>query len=360
LAATNMDAKHDLVEIDGSLGEGGGQILRTSLALSMITGRGFVMHSIRARRGTPGLRRQHATAVRAAARVCGGTAVGDDVGSSELQFYPGPAAAGEYVFDVGSAGSTMLVLQTVLPALLLAEGRSRLELIGGTHNFGAPPFDYVANVFLPVINRMGPTVRATLDRHGFVPRGGGRVIVEVEPAPAGRLEAVHLRERGRVIRQRVRAYVAGRPVEIARREVEATCRVLKWKKEMGEVVELPEELGPGNVVLIDVESEHVTEVFTGFGQKGVRAEEVARGAAAEAKRYLEWEVPVGEHLADQLMLPLALAGAGSYVTGPLSEHSRTNVQTIGKFLPVGFEVREVEAGKWEVSVRRSDEIRGGA
>jgi RNA 3'-terminal phosphate cyclase (ATP) len=186
------------------------------------------------------------------------------------------------------------------------------------------------------------------------------VIVEIEPAPAGKLAPVDLRERGRIVRQRVRAYVAGLPAEIARREVDAVCRALKWKKEMGEVVELPEERGPGNVILIDVESEHVTELFTGFGQKGVRAEEVARGAAAEAGRYLEWEVPVGEHLADQLMLPLALAGGGSYVTGPLSEHSRTNVDTIGKFLPAGFDVREIGGGKWEVSVRPSAEIRGGA
>ena len=141
------------------------------------------------------------------------------------------------------------------------------------------------------------------------------------------------------------------PAEIGRREVDAVCRALKWKKEMGEVVELAAERGPGNVVLVDVESEHVTELFTGFGQKGVRAEEVARGAAAEAKQYLDWDVPVGEHLADQLMLPLALAGGGSYVTGPLSEHSRTNVDTIGKFLPVAFDVREIAGGKWEVSVR---------
>ena len=344
-----MDHTQDIVQIDGSFGEGGGQILRTSLALSMITARPFVMHSIRANRPTPGLRRQHATAVRAAARVCGGSAVGDDVGSSHLQFYPAKVTAGDYAFDVGSAGSTMLVLQTVLPALLLADGPSRLELIGGTHNFGAPPFDYLANVFLPVINRMGPTVRAMLDRHGFVPRGGGRVRVEIHPAP--RLNPLHLRERGRTIRQRVRACVAGLPPDIARREIDAASRVLKWKNQTGEVVELPEDRGPGNVVLIDVDSEHATELFTGFGQKGVRAEEVARAAAQEAKRYLEADVPVGQHLADQLMLPLALAGGGSYITGPLSEHSRTNVDTIGKFLPVAFDVREIDPARWEVSVR---------
>jgi RNA 3'-terminal phosphate cyclase (ATP) len=336
----------DIVEIDGSFGEGGGQILRTSLALSMITGRGFRVHSIRAKRGTPGLRRQHATAVRAAARVCGGTAVGDEVGSSELQFYPGPARCGEYVFDVGSAGSTMLVLQTVLPPLLLADGPSSVELVGGTHNFGAPPFDYLQKTFLPVVNRMGARVTAGLERHGFVPRGGGRVVVQIEPG--GKLHPVDLLERGRIIRQRVRALVSGLPADIARREVEAVCRVLKWKKEMGEVVELPEDRGPGNVVLIEVESEHVTEVFTGFGQKGVRAEEVARGAAAEAKRYLEWGVPVDEHLADQLMLPMALAGGGSYVTGPLSAHSRTNIDTIAKFLDTRIAVDQLESGRFRV------------
>ena len=346
-----METAHELVQIDGSFGEGGGQILRTSLALSMITGRPFVMHSIRANRDTPGLRRQHSTAVRAAARVCGGSAIGDEVGSSQLQFYPGPVRAGEYTFDVGSAGSTMLVLQTVLPALMVGQAPSSLELAGGTHNFGAPPFDYLAKSFLPVVRRMGVRVDATLERHGFVPRGGGRVRVQI--TPPSRLEHAELLERGRIIGRRVRALVAGLPADIARREVETACGVLKWEKSWADVTELPEEWGPGNVLLIEVESEHVTEVFTGFGQRGVRAEALAKRAAEEAKAYIDADVPVGEHLADQLLLPMALAGGGAYVTGLLSQHSLTNVDTIGKFLAVRFEVQELGGGKWRVNVREA-------
>jgi RNA 3'-terminal phosphate cyclase (ATP) len=246
----------------------------------------------------------------------------------------------------------MLVLQTVLAALMVESEPSSLELVGGTHNFGAPPFEYLANVFLPVVRRMGVRVEVTLERHGFVPRGGGRVRVEVTP-PA-RLEPVQLRERGRIVGRRVRALVAGLPAEIARREVETACGVLKWEKDVAEAVELPAEWGPGNVLLIEVESEQVTEVFTGFGQRGVRAEALARRAAEEAKAYIDADVPVGEHLADQLMLPMALAGSGAYVTGPLSQHSLTNADTIGKFLAVWFEVRELGGGKCRVAVQRAE------
>ena len=333
--------------IDGSQGEGGGQILRTSLALSMITGRPFRIFNIRGNRPKPGLRRQHMTAVRAAASVCGGTAVGDEVDSRELSFTPGRVQPGAYHFDVGSAGSTMLVLQTVLPVLMTAGASSTITLEGGTHNFGAPPFPFLSKAFLPLIARMGPKVDLRIERAGFAPRGGGRARVEITPAPLNRLEIL---DRGPVRRRLATATVAGLPREIAERELKVIARVCDLRPDELRVDELPADQGPGNLVHVEVESEQLTEVFTAFGARGRPAEDVAREAAREAKRYFDHDAPVGEHLADQLLLPMALAGSGAYVTGPPSPHATTNVETIRRFLDVPIAVEEVARRTYRVRV----------
>src|SRR5687768_8050769 len=237
-----------MLTIDGSMGEGGGQILRSALALSVITGTPFRVTNIRANRDCPGLRRQHLTAVRAAAAICGGDTVGAEVDSRELTFRPGKLTPGDYTFDIGSAGSTTLVLQTVLPPLLLADGPSTLILEGGTHNPGGPPADFVERVFLPAINHMGPRVRFALERPGFAPAGGGRLMVTVEPA--AKLAPLQLVERGKVRRRRARAVVAGLPRAIAERELKVVADRLGWGAGELEVQELPQAYGPGNVLLI--------------------------------------------------------------------------------------------------------------
>ena len=337
--------------IDGSSGEGGGQILRTSLALSVITGKPFRIFNIRANRPKGGLRRQHLTCVLAAAAVSGAEVTGAEIDSREVTFTPAGAGAraGDYAFDVGSAGSTMLVLQTILPALMLARGPSTLLLEGGTHNFGAPPLPFLEETFLPQVRRMGVRVDVALERAGFAPAGGGRVLVAIQPA-AGALRRIELRERGALHRRLVRATVAGLTTDIASREIKAVGQVLELKNREWTIEELPPDQGPGNVVTIHLESANVTEVVTSFGQKGVSAERVGRLAAEEAVRYLSADVPVGEHLADQLLLPMALAGGGAYVTGPLSLHATTNIETIRRFLDVLIEVRGVGARRFEVRV----------
>jgi RNA 3'-terminal phosphate cyclase (ATP) len=337
----------DPLLIDGSFGEGGGQILRSSLALSAITGKPFRIVNIRANRPKGGLRRQHLTAVRAAAAICSAEVTGDAVDSRELEFRPGAVRAGEYHFDVGSAGSTMLVLQTVLPPLMMADGPSTLLLEGGTHNFGAPPFPFLEETFLPLIRRMGVAVDLALERAGFAPAGGGRVLVAIKPA--ARLRPIELLDRGPIRGRLVRATVAGLSSEIASREIAAVGEVLELKNREWRIDELPPDQGPGNIVTIHIESDCLTEVFTAFGQKGVPAERVGRAVALEAKRYLDANVPVGECLADQLLLPMALAGGGSYVTLPLSMHSKTNVETIRTFLP-GVRVDVAEGGPDRVKV----------
>jgi RNA 3'-terminal phosphate cyclase (ATP) len=325
-----------LLTLDGSQGEGGGQILRTSLGLSLVTGQPFMMNRIRAGRQRPGLQRQHLAAVQAAAAVGKADVSGAEIGSRTLCFRPGTVTPGSYTFAVGSAGSATLVLQTVLPALITASGRTTLTLEGGTHNAWAPPYDFLEKAFLPLLARMGARVTAKLERRGFYPAGGGRIAVGIQPV--ARLEPLHLRERGRIVATRSTAVVSRLTPEIGRRELKVLERLLSIEPNRLKVEEDRTSPGPGNAVTVEVESEHVTELFTGFGKKGLSAESVAQGLAKEVRVYLESEAPVGEHLADQLLIPLALAGGGSFVGSPLSSHSTTNMEVIGTFLSRRFKV----------------------
>jgi RNA 3'-terminal phosphate cyclase (ATP) len=338
-----------MIVIDGSTGEGGGQILRTSLALALVTGQPFEMRRIRAARSKPGLQRQHLTAVLAASEVGAAEVRGAELNSQHLIFAPKGIRAGEYHFRIGTAGSASLVLQTVLPALAMADGPSRLLLEGGTHNSLAPPFEFLQKAYLPLLARMGPRVEVTLERHGFYPAGGGRVSVSVVPKkPWAPLE---LFQRGQVIQRRVRAIVSRLPRHIAEREVRTALDRLEWPRDCG-LVEEVESAGPGNAVVVEVGCEHVTEVFTGFGQRGVPAEQVASHAADEAKRYLAADVPVGEHLADQLLLPMAISGGGGFRTLAPSFHTTTNIATLANFLEVQVATVELGPDVWEIRVAR--------
>jgi RNA 3'-terminal phosphate cyclase (ATP) len=331
------------------MGEGGGQILRTSLALSMVTGTPVRIRGIRARRARPGLMRQHLTAVEAAARVSGAKVEGAEVGSREIVFVPGEVRPGEYRFDIGTAGSTTLILQTLLPALLHAAGPSRLTLEGGTHNPQAPPFDYLERVFLPLLRRMGARIEAVLERPGFYPAGGGRFSVTIDP-PA-RLSGLELLERGEIRSRRAVAILSALPRHVGERELRHVVRETGWDPASQEIREVVSP-GPGNVLLLEVESEALTEIFAGFGERGVPAEEVAARALREMRRYLDAGVPVGEHLADQLLLPLALAGAGAFATLPLSLHATTQIDLIPRFLDVRIGVKERGDGGCIVDLSR--------
>lgn len=317
-----------MIVLDGSQGEGGGQILRTALALALVTGKAFRMEKIRARRAKPGLQRQHLTAVLAAAEVGGATLEGASLGSQQLVFRPHEIRPGNYRFAIGSAGSATLVLQTVLPALCLAAAPSQIALEGGTHNPLAPPLDFLQRVFLPLVERMGPRVVARLERYGFYPAGGGRATVSVDPQP---LRPIELLDRGPVVQRQVRVLLARLPRSIGQREAAAVCRGLDWPQQCAAIEEV-ESAGPGNALLVEIVCPHATEVFSAFGQRGVPAEAVAQTVVRQARRWLDADVPVGEHLADQLLLPLALAGGGRFRTVNPSNHFETNRHTIGQFL----------------------------
>ena len=336
-----------MITIDGSAGEGGGQILRTSLALSLVTGKPFCIEKIRAGRKRPGLLHQHLTAVNAAGEVGRAEVEGGQLGSGHLRFVPGEVQPGEYHFAVGTAGSATLVLQTVLPALMLAGGPSQLRLEGGTHNIYAPPFDFLQKAFLPLLNRMGPKVEAHLERAGFYPAGGGRVAVAIQPR--AELERIDLLERGRPLRQVACGMVSRLPLHIAQREVQTIRRRMSWSDDCVTAREV-DSPGPGNVVFIEIHSEHVSEVFTAFGRKGVPAEKVAAEAVREARRYLKAGVPVGEHLADQLLIPMALAGGGRFRTLPPTDHTKTNIETLRYFLDCRVGSEEIERDVWQIEV----------
>lgn len=306
--------------------------MRTSLALSVVTGTPVRIYNIRARRKRPGLLRQHLTGVQAIARICGAEVEGAALGSREVILHPGAVVPGEHRFAIGTAGSACLVLQTVLPPLMLASGPTTLTIEGGTHNSKAPPFHFLDRVFLPLLERMGVRVDRDLIAPGFYPVGDGAFTATVHPVP--KLEPIEIIAPGKLRHRRAHALVSNLPADIGRREVETVRRKLDWHERECHVEHITGAPGPGNALMLEVEHQHVTELVTAFGERGVPAQRVAQTAAKAMRRYLRDGAPVGEHLADQLMIPMALAGAGRYVTGSLSLHAQTNLEVIGEFLDV--------------------------
>lgn len=336
-----------MLVIDGSFGEGGGQILRTSLAMSLITGTAVRLTRIRANRDKPGLRQQHLTAVLAAAKIGNCEVQGATVGSSEITFRPNKVAAGNYVFPIGTAGSASLVFQTVLPPLLLAPGRSELRFEGGTHNSMAPPFDFLERAFVPLLKRMGADLEVSLERYGFYPKGGGAFTAKI--GGGKKLAPIELIERGEILRERARSLVVRLPSTIADRELGVVKERLGFKELVPQLVE--RGMSPGNALFIEVETSTATELFTGFGERGKPAEQVAAEAIAEHDVWRALEVPIGEHLADQLLIPFALAGGGAYRTVPPSLHTTTNIEVLRKFLDFEATVSHEPGGAVRIDVK---------
>ena len=339
-----------MITIDGSKGEGGGQILRSALALAMVTGQPFRIDNIRAGRRRPGLLRQHLTAVKAAAEVSRAKTSEAAVGVTSLTFTPGDIRAGDYRFAVGTAGSATLVFQTILPALILADGPSRVTVEGGTHNEAAPPFDFLERAFLPLLNEMGPAVSVTLQRHGFYPAGGGCFTAEITPTKT--LAPIELMDRGAETCRRSEALFANLPADIAKRELATVRAALDFAEDDLKMRGVYDSPGPGNVLLLTFAFERVTEMFTGFGRQGVSAEAVANQTVKDAKRYLATSAAVGRHLADQLLLPMALAGGGRFTTLKPTQHTRTNVDVIQRFLDIEIAIDPVDDAVWQISLNR--------
>lgn len=357
-----------MIEIDGSLGEGGGQLLRTALSLSCITGKQFRISSIRKSRPKSGLMRQHLIGVQAAARIAAAELTGDQLGSTELSFVPRGVTPGDYSFDIGTAGSTPLVLQTIIPPLLLAGGPSRLTLTGGTHVPFSPSFHYQAEVFAPMLHRLGARIELTLDSCGFYPKGGGKVRCRIQPSAA--FSALSAEQRGKLLRIRGCSAVANLPLSIAERQARSAlgrletvlgdCRAQgsgggvplalreRGRGEGGATFgAVPTELqacevsayGQGTFIFIKGEYEQAVSGFTAIGAREKPAEVVGEEAAVEFLDHHATGMPVDPHLADQLVLYLALAkGPSVFATSRITGHLETNLVVTGYFLDIAAEI----------------------
>lgn len=330
------------LQIDGSIGEGGGQVLRTALTLSALTGQPVEIRNIRAGRPNPGLQPQHLTAVHAAAAICGARVEGAALGSQTLRFAPqSPPYPGEYVFDVtevagrGSAGAVGLVFQTVFLPLALAPGESLLVLRGGTHVPWAPSVDYLQEVFLPTVARMGLDAEIDLVAWGFYPVGGGEARVRIR-GRSGPLSPLTLTERGSTRKVRGRAVVSNLPAHIPQRMADRARNLLARAGLKADLQPLVTRgAGPGAGIFLVVDYEHVRAGFSAYGRKGVPAEQVAEEACRELLAHHESGAPVDPHLADQLLLPMALAaGTSRFITSAVTGHLLTNLTVIQAFLPI--------------------------
>lgn len=338
-----------MIEVDGSQGEGGGQVLRTALSLAACFGKQVHIRNIRQGRAKPGLMRQHLACVKAIAEVCGAHVRGAFIGSRAVEFIPDKINGGEYHFSVGSAGSSTLVFQTVLPALMLAQKPSRLILEGGTHNPLAPSYDFIRHAFLPLLEQMGINVETKLERYGFYPVGAGKWTISIRPPDEYRF--FKLQQRGQLLDYSAECLGARIPAHIVVREKKQLLRKLNWPDDRITTKNV-DSLGSGNLVSLKVHYPKVTEVIESIGAIGISSEQVANKAVEALHRYQSTGAPVGRFLADQLLLPLAVAAGGNYLTGPLSEHSRTNIAVIRQMTDVEIKTQEISGKKqWLVSVR---------
>lgn len=337
-----------MTEIDGSYGEGGGQILRTALSLSCLLGKPFRIVNVRKGRQKPGLMAQHLVAVRAAQLISGAEVAGDEKGSTELTFTPRAVQAGDYTFDIGTAGATSLVLQTVIPPLLFCGGGSSVTLTGGTHVPFSPPFDYLATVFAPTLRKLGVEVRLSIASYGFYPRGGGKVRAEI--MPAREIWPLRATERGRLREVHGWSAVGNLPLAIAERQKGAAVDELRGRLRPSagpvrcELREVPTP-GQGTYLFLLAESAQAMAGFCALGARGKRAETVGGEAAAELLRYCATDAAIDPHLADQLILYLALSGGESlFTTSAITPHLLTNLWVVGLFQHLRYSI-EGEVGK---------------
>ena len=327
-----------MLEIDGSYGEGGGQILRTALSLSCLFRKPFRLFNIRKGRRKPGLMPQHLACVRLLTLISKAEVSGAEVGSTVLVFEPGESEGGEYFFDIGTAGSTPLLLQAVLPPLIFAQDASRITLTGGTHVPFSPPYHFISQVFLPMLGRLGIEASASISRYGFYPKGGGKISAVVNPCRT--IGAVSFGEPGDIVSVSGISAVGSLPVEIAERQKRSVLSALAGLPvtPSTEVLKV-DTYSPGTFVFLKAETETSVSGFSSLGERGKRAETVGEEAARELLRHLEAGGCLDPRLADQLVVYLSLAeGPSSFTTSRISGHLLTNLMVIGAFSGTRFQV----------------------
>jgi RNA 3'-terminal phosphate cyclase (ATP) len=327
----------DCVEIDGSVGEGGGQILRTALGLSCIAGTPVRIVNIRRSRPRPGLMPQHLVSVKALARISGAEARGAEPGSTEVVFRPGPVCAGDHLFDIGTAGSVVLLLQSLLPPLLFANGPSRLVLTGGTHVPFSPPFEYFRDIVSPWLARIGARVSCEIGQYGFYPRGGGKITARV--FPTARIRGLDLLGAGTAVGSVVGcSAVANLPLSIAERQRVVAVDLLAAHSPSIDIASVPSP-GKGSFLFIAAETGSGPAGFSALGAIGKRAEEVGREAAGDALSHIATGAALDPRLADQIVPFLSLAGETSaFTTSRVTNHLVTQLHLVRRMLGTRFEI----------------------
>lgn len=360
-----MTSSASEIVIDGSHGEGGGQIVRTALALSIITGRPLRIDHIRAGRAKPGLQAQHLAAVWAAARICNAEVSGAELGAATLSFRPrGAPRPGEYVFDVaearagGSAGAAVLVLQTVALPAFFAEGASRFCIRGGTHVPRSPPFDYIADAWSPLLKSMSMSLKTDLIQCGFYPAGGGEIIARIEGRgrdAGSSLRPLALIERGALRSIKIRAIAANLPAHIPQRMVDRARTLLADIAPSLEIrPELVQARSPGAGIFLAADYDHVCCGFSALGAPGKPSEAVAEEAVEALLRHQRCGAALERHLADQILLPLALPDLPStFTTEAATPHLETNAWVIEQFGLAHISIDRRDDGTAVVCVRPS-------
>ncbi|ESP92475.1 MULTISPECIES: RNA 3'-terminal phosphate cyclase [Pseudoalteromonas] len=336
--------------IDGSKGEGGGQVLRTALSLSMLHNQPIEIRNIRAGRKKPGLMRQHLTCVLAAKQISSAAVEGAELNSQCIKFTPNAVEPGEYEFKIGTAGSTVLVCQTILLPLVLAGKASSVKLHGGTHNGMSPSLTFFEQSFLPALQTMGVACQVKTTKLGFFPAGGGCWQIDINPTDT--LSPCLFEQSGAELEQqqshcKAMSIVAGVKNSVAKREIEEAKKRLGWNAPFTEILNCAAH-GQGNSFHLSVGHQNQVAMFEQMGELGLSAEKVAGRTVTALKAYLNSGAAIEEHLADQLLLPMVLAGKGSFTTTQLSSHTTTNIDVISQITGTCIKTQQLNDKLWKV------------
>lgn len=334
-----VKANQEIIRIDGSYGEGGGQMLRTSLALSILLFKPFEMINIRANRPNPGIQAQHLKAIEAASIVSEAIVEGAKLKSSWIRFFPKRIKNGNFRFDIGTAGATSLVLQTLYLPLSFASGTSNLTITGGTHVSWSPTFDYIKNCWIYFMEILGLKIKVELKRAGFYPHGGGEIKALINPADG--VKPLNLIDRGKLLKIQIYSAHTNLTDEVAKRQARTAERILKGYGEIETIIDELESYSKNTTIAITGIFENSICCYTNLGEKGKRAELVAEEACEKFIKFLSTESTVDEYMADQILLPLSIAsGISQFTTPKITSHLKTNMDTIKKFIDVEFKISE--------------------
>ncbi len=331
--------KSEFIIIDGSQGEGGGQILRSSLSLSVLLLKPFEMINIRANRPNPGIQAQHLKAIEASALISNAITEGASLKSSKLRFIPREIKAGNFKFNIGTAGSTSLVLQTLYLPLSFAPATSVISIIGGTHVPWSPTFDYLKNCWLYFMEKIGFKISVDLKRAGFYPHGGGEVKAIINPITE--IKPLNIIDRGKLLKIEIYSAHSNLTDEVAKRQAKTAEKILKNYAEVEIVIDELESYSKNTTIAITGIFENTVCCYTNLGEKGKRAEIVAEEACEKFLNFLSSDSALDEYIADQILLPLSIANdVSEFTVLKITNHIRTNMETIKNFLDVDFEIKE--------------------